>query len=71
MHIVGVPKIMQKAEFQCKGCTDRYPGCHDKCEKYRESLKKYRALDREADRVYAKPVIHAVWDAATRYKEDV
>ncbi|MBO5389411.1 MAG: hypothetical protein J6A59_15010 [Lachnospiraceae bacterium] len=20
----------------CKGCTDRYLGCHDKCDKYRE-----------------------------------
>ena len=20
----------------CKGCADRTPGCHDKCEKYKE-----------------------------------
>ena len=22
--------------FRCKDCTDRYPGCHDHCEKYKE-----------------------------------
>ena len=21
--------------FSCKDCGDRYPGCHDKCEKYK------------------------------------
>lgn len=22
--------------FRCKGCTERHPGCHSHCEKYRE-----------------------------------
>ena len=33
----------------CKGCTERYPACHDTCEKYlkekrenQEALEKYR-----------------------------
>lgn len=29
--------------FHCKECTDRYPGCHDKCEKYLEA----KALHKE------------------------
>ena len=69
MHIVGVSKTMQKAEFPCKECTDRYPGCHNKCEKYRDSLKKYRALDRETDRAYVKRMNHVDGDVATRYKD--
>lgn len=27
--------------FTCKDCQSRYPGCHDKCEKYQEEKKKY------------------------------
>lgn len=23
-------------KLPCKGCTDRYTACHDKCEKYKE-----------------------------------
>lgn len=69
MHIVGVSKTMQKAEFPCKGCTDRVLGCHDKCEKYKESLKKYRALDRDRDKIYVKSLNHETVDVATRYKD--
>lgn len=25
-----------KVIYSCKGCEDRYPGCHDHCEKYIE-----------------------------------
>ena len=25
----------------CKDCTDRYPGCHDHCEKYKEDQAEY------------------------------
>lgn len=28
-----VPSI--NAKSKCKGCTDRYLGCHDKCESYK------------------------------------
>lgn len=27
---------MANSPFTCKDCPDRYPGCHDKCEKYRK-----------------------------------
>lgn len=30
-------------QTNCKGCTERKPGCHDKCEKY----KKYKAQNEE------------------------
>lgn len=26
----------------CKGCPDRYPGCHDHCDKYQEWKAKYQ-----------------------------
>lgn len=22
----------------CMGCTDRYPGCHDRCDKYKRAV---------------------------------
>ena len=25
------------AKCSCKGCNERYPGCHSKCEKYKSS----------------------------------
>lgn len=69
MHIIGVSKTMQKAEFPCKGCINRYAGCHDKYEKYRESLKKYRTLDRDRDKIYVKRLNHETVEVATRYKD--
>lgn len=27
---------MANPPFSCKGCSDRYPACHDKCEKYKK-----------------------------------
>ena len=27
--------------FSCKGCQDRYPGCHSKCAKYIEEKAEY------------------------------
>ena len=41
-------------EFTCKDCPDRYPGCHDKCEKYQaenEIHKARLAAKREADTI--------------------
>lgn len=32
--------------FPCKDCADRYPGCHDHCERYKAEkarIKKYEA----------------------------
>ena len=28
----------------CKGCRDRYPGCHDKCNTYQEQKRERQAL---------------------------
>ena len=28
---------MQNPFSCCKGCTERYPGCHDRCSKYQEA----------------------------------
>lgn len=28
----------------CRGCTERYPACHDHCEKYITARKKYDEL---------------------------
>lgn len=25
---------MKSSYYTCKGCAERYPGCHDHCEKY-------------------------------------
>lgn len=32
---------MPNLPFTCKGCLDRYPGCHDKCEKYKSERAEY------------------------------
>lgn len=34
----------------CKGCTERYPGCHDHCEKYdtwKAEIKKQKDAEKE------------------------
>ena len=33
----------------CKGCADRYPGCHGKCEDYKAARAEFEKL-RDADR---------------------
>lgn len=47
----------------CKDCQDRYPACHDKCERYisfRKELDKYKEEERKEkealrnDRYYAR-----------------
>lgn len=35
----------------CKGCEDRYPGCHDKCENYKAWKKKHDEA-KKAERTY-------------------
>lgn len=42
----------------CKGCSDRYPTCHDKCEDYkaykaqRDEIKERMRKDNEATELY-------------------
>ena len=44
---------MANLPFTCKGCVDRYPGCHAECEKYNrekaehERLKKLERIEHE------------------------
>lgn len=33
----------------CVDCKDRYPGCHDKCEKYQQALKEWIEYKKEID----------------------
>lgn len=35
--------------FTCKGCTERTPGCHDHCEKYKAEKAEYLARKKEID----------------------
>lgn len=40
--------------FTCKDCPSRYPGCHDKCERYQAEKKSYeeaKELKRQQDAV--------------------
>lgn len=45
---------MSNAPFTCNDCTNRHPGCHDKCEKYNrekaewERRKAIRDRDKDA-----------------------
>ena len=32
-----------RARFTCKDCGNRYPGCHDKCEKYQKEKAEHEA----------------------------
>lgn len=34
----------------CKGCTERYLGCHDHCEKYKEAYKREKLKKDAADK---------------------
>ena len=37
------PVSMVYVKFPCKDCPDRYPGCHDNCEKYKAAKEKHNA----------------------------
>ena len=46
-----------KVIYSCKGCEDRYPGCHDHCYKYIEE----KALrDKEKKEAKLKKSIHII-----------
>lgn len=34
---------MAYVNFPCQNCPDRYPGCHDHCEKYKAAKEKHNA----------------------------
>lgn len=42
----GVPFNIEsrKSKFKCKDCTERYPGCHDKCESYKKAREEQREI---------------------------
>lgn len=31
----------------CRECTDRYPACHDYCEKYQEASEKWKSFKKQ------------------------
>lgn len=37
--------------YSCKGCTERTPGCHGSCEKYKADKAEYEKLKAEHDRM--------------------
>ena len=38
---------MANLPFTCRGCENRYPGCHSKCEKYKQERAEYDRLRAE------------------------
>ena len=60
----------------CKGCEERHPGCHGKCEKYQseraehERLKALYNSDREARIYVADAMIRSKKIAYKRHKND-
>ena len=52
-------QIFKGMKAPCRGCGERYPGCHDHCERYQEAstkweeykmrIRKVKHLYREAD----------------------
>ena len=38
-----------KEDPPCRGCTNRYPACHDKCEAYKEWLGRYHAQQKHLE----------------------
>ena len=50
----------------CKGCADRFPGCHDKCERYaqfRAELERVNAIRQKEVEAYFN---RALWTPSTR-----
>ena len=33
---------VRPGKYSCRLCEERYPGCHDKCEKYQTELKSWK-----------------------------
>ena len=64
------PMLMaiNKPIFPCKDCKDRYPACHDKCEKYKESLKEYHRLEQLTDDCMSAALLTHTKATAERYK---
>ena len=45
------PDATTRIVSPCKGCADRYPACHDHCERFKE-YKEIREKENEARRQY-------------------
>lgn len=45
---MGRPIKMLYTEFPCKGCADRQPACHDRCERYRQAKEKQVEISHKA-----------------------
>lgn len=62
--------------FTCKDCPNRYPGCHDKCEKYKTEKAEYERLkakwniDRDSRHYAAEIVTKRKSDAAVKHRKN-
>lgn len=36
-------RSLSNVGMNCKNCTERYPGCHDRCERYQSAVKERNA----------------------------
>ena len=41
---------MSNVPFTCNDCTNRHPGCHDKCEKYKREKAEWDRMKAERDK---------------------
>lgn len=51
---------MKNTTYPCKGCTDRYVGCHSECKKYIEVKK--RDMERMATQNRDKKIDDTIYD---------
>lgn len=55
-------------KFTCKDCPNRYPACHDKCEKYQREKAEWEAEKKagEGDKQYAIYKMLSIQDAKAK-----
>lgn len=57
------------AKCCCKGCTERYPLCHDSCPKYKEFRAEIEKISEEARKVrFIERMAEPNWDKIRRRK---
>lgn len=59
---------MMYVKFPCKNCPDRYPACHDNCDRYKEAKAKNLEIEKnksEFDNAYRDNICRAI-----KYQKD-
>lgn len=61
--------------FRCKDCAERYPGCHDHCEKYQEDKalhdkRRHDAFVKKQADMYISDNLRKVYDANAKRRKD-